>query len=145
MIASALPAIFGILVVTVQCELGYFFEVLRIQFHVQWANPNNIIGKVHCCWIDRYIVTEPPRPAFDVRFGSPGSAGPFPTVLLLSLLKISSNGENFGRCKFCPAPPCHSSHFGAASRYFAHFLQYVVGGLEGIEAGWNPTIDRGVQ
>jgi hypothetical protein len=50
-IASALPEIFGILVVTAQCELGYFFEVLRIQFHVQWANPNSIIGKVQCCWL----------------------------------------------------------------------------------------------
>ena len=57
-IASALPEIFGILVVTVQCELGYFFEVLRLL-------------------VDRYIVTELPRPCFrcEVRFvrqrGSP--------------------------------------------------------------------------
>jgi hypothetical protein len=34
-IASALPEIFGILVVTVECEVGYFFEILRTQFHVR--------------------------------------------------------------------------------------------------------------
>ena len=95
--------------------------------------------------VDRYIVTNHRGPAFDVRFGSSGSAGPLLTVLLLSLLKISSNGEILHGAKFCPAPSCHSSRFGAASRHFAHFLQYVVGGLEGIEAGWNPTIDRSVQ
>ena len=95
--------------------------------------------------VDCYIVTEPPRPAFDVTFGSPGSAGSLLTVLLLSLLKISSNGEILHGANFVPASPCHSSCFDAASRDFAHFLQYVVGGLEGIEAGWNPTIDRSVQ
>jgi hypothetical protein len=36
-IASAFPEIFGILVVTVQRQVGDFFEVLRIQFHVQWT------------------------------------------------------------------------------------------------------------
>jgi uncharacterized protein len=37
MIASAFPEIFGILVVTVQRQVGDFFEVLRIQFHVRWT------------------------------------------------------------------------------------------------------------
>jgi hypothetical protein len=35
--ASAFPEIFGILVVTVQRQVGDFFELLRIQFHVQWT------------------------------------------------------------------------------------------------------------
>jgi len=33
--ASAFPEIFGILVVTVHRQVGDFFELLRIQFHVQ--------------------------------------------------------------------------------------------------------------
>jgi hypothetical protein len=44
-IASALPEIFGILVVTVECEVGYFFEVLRTQFHVRLpAKTKRLIG-----------------------------------------------------------------------------------------------------
>ena len=95
--------------------------------------------------VDRYIVTEPPRPCFrcEVRFvrqrGSPSDC----STPLSSEAKFKR--RNFARCKFCPAPPCHSSRFGASSRHFAHFLQYVVGGLEGIEASWNTAIDRGVQ
>src|SRR5262249_18045337 len=95
--------------------------------------------------VDRYIVTEPPMPSFrrEVRFvrqrGSPSDC----STALPSEDKFKR--RNFARRKFCPAPPCHSSRFGVGSRHFAHFLQYVVGGLEGIEAGWNPTIDRSVQ
>jgi hypothetical protein len=55
--------------------------------------------------VDRYIVTEPPRPCFRVRFGSSGSAGPLLTVLLLSLLKISSNGEILHGANFVPRLP----------------------------------------
>jgi hypothetical protein len=46
-IASAFPEIFGILVVTLQCEVGDSCEVLRIQFHVRWATPKCIIGRLN--------------------------------------------------------------------------------------------------
>src|SRR6516162_7997819 len=49
------------------------------------------------------------------------------------------------RCRPRAVSDRHCSRFGASSRHFAHFLQYVVGGLEGIEASWNTAIDRGVQ
>ena len=95
--------------------------------------------------VDRYIVTEPPRPCFGVRFGSSGSAGPLLTVLLLSLLKISSNGEILHGANVVPRLRTTPHALAPSAGIFAHFLQYVVGGLEGIEAGWNPTIDRSVQ
>src|SRR5215472_13070594 len=53
--------------------------------------------------VDRYIVTEPPRHCFrrEVRFVRQ-RAGPLLTVLLLSLLKISSNGEISHGANFVP-------------------------------------------
>src|SRR6516165_11978892 len=55
--------------------------------------------------VDRYIVTEPPRPCFrcEVRFvrqrGSPSDS----STPLSSEDKFKR--RNFARCKFCPAPP----------------------------------------
>src|SRR5215469_14787097 len=86
------------------------------------------------------LVVTPPWPGFrcEVRFVRQRGSSSDCSTPLSSEAKFKR--QNFARCKFR-----HSSRFGATSRHFAHFLQYVVGGLEGIEAGWNPTIDRSVQ